>query len=72
MAWKESCAMDERLGFIVDCIRGETSMSELCERYGATIDYRLRAEGEAQRNEFFVDMRRRALIGTDARLQINP
>ena len=36
MAWKESCAMDERLGFIVDCIRGETSMSELCERYGVS------------------------------------
>ncbi|HWH82308.1 MAG TPA: ATP-binding protein [Burkholderiaceae bacterium] len=34
---------------------------ELCERYGATIDYRLRADGAAQRNEFFVDMQRRAL-----------
>jgi len=34
---------------------------ELCERYGATVDYRLRAEGFSQRNEFFVDMQRRAL-----------
>ena len=34
---------------------------ELCERYGATIDYRLRAVGEGQRNEFFVDMQRKAL-----------
>ena len=34
---------------------------ELSERYGATIDYRLRAEGVAQRNEFFVDMQRRTL-----------
>ena len=34
---------------------------ELCERYGATIDYRLRADGAAQRNEFFVDMQRKAL-----------
>jgi two-component system sensor histidine kinase PilS (NtrC family) len=34
---------------------------ELCERYGATIDYRLRAEGVAQRNEFFVEMQRKAL-----------
>ena len=34
---------------------------ELCERYGATIDYRLRAEGVGQRNEFFVDMQRRSL-----------
>lgn len=34
---------------------------ELCERYGATIDYRLRAEAPGQRNEFFVDMQRKAL-----------
>ena len=34
---------------------------ELCERYGATIDYRLRASGEGQRNEFYVDMRRKTL-----------
>ncbi len=34
---------------------------ELCERYGATIDYRLRAESVGQRNEFFVDMQRRTL-----------
>ncbi|MDE2094030.1 MAG: PAS domain-containing protein, partial [Burkholderiales bacterium] len=31
---------------------------ELCQRYGATIDYRLRAIGEGQRNEFYVDMQR--------------
>ena len=42
---------------------------ELCERYGATIDYRLRTDGDKQRNEFFVDMRRRALIAGDARFQ---
>jgi two-component system sensor histidine kinase PilS (NtrC family) len=34
---------------------------ELCERYGATIDYRVRADGAGQRNEFFVDMQRRPL-----------
>lgn len=34
---------------------------ELCERYGATIDYRLREEATGQRNEFYVDMQRRAL-----------
>jgi two-component system, NtrC family, sensor histidine kinase PilS len=45
---------------------------ELCERYGATIDYRLRAEGVAQRNEFFVDMQRRALGPFDARLHLSP
>ncbi|MEO8806861.1 MAG: ATP-binding protein [Burkholderiaceae bacterium] len=40
---------------------------ELCERYGASLDYRLRAVGEAQRNEFFVEMRRRALNPAEAR-----
>ena len=45
---------------------------ELCERYGASIDYRVRAAGEAQRNEFYVDMRRRALGPADARLHPSP
>jgi two-component system sensor histidine kinase PilS (NtrC family) len=31
---------------------------ELCERYGASIDYRLRPYRGSQRNGFFVDMRR--------------
>jgi two-component system, NtrC family, sensor histidine kinase PilS len=43
---------------------------ELCERYGATIDYRLRAVGESQRNEFFVDMQRKALGSAEARLHL--
>jgi len=43
---------------------------ELCERYGATIDYRLRAVGDGQRNEFFVDMQRRALGPAEARLHL--
>jgi two-component system sensor histidine kinase PilS (NtrC family) len=43
---------------------------ELCERYGATIDYRLRAEGVDQRNEFFVDMQRKALSQGDGRLHL--
>ena len=45
---------------------------ELCERYGASIDYRLRAVGEARRNEFFVDMQRRALDTPEARLHLTP
>jgi two-component system sensor histidine kinase PilS (NtrC family) len=45
---------------------------ELCERYGATIDYRLRAEGEGQRNEFYVDMQRKALGPVEARLHLTP
>jgi len=43
---------------------------ELCERYGASIDYRLRTDGDKQRNEFYVDMRRRPLSPGDGRLQL--
>ncbi|SHM24745.1 PAS domain-containing sensor histidine kinase [Rhizobacter sp. OV335] len=39
---------------------------ELCERYGARIDYRLRAASEPNRNEFFVAMRRKPLAGIEA------
>ncbi len=45
---------------------------ELCERYGATIDYRLRAVGEGQRNEFFIEMQRRPLGPAEARLHLTP
>ena len=34
---------------------------ELCERYGARIDYRLRSASEANRNEFFIALQRRPL-----------
>jgi two-component system sensor histidine kinase PilS (NtrC family) len=34
---------------------------ELCERYGASIDYRLRADPAGMRNEFFVNMQRKPL-----------
>lgn len=43
---------------------------ELCERYGATIDYRLRAEGVGPRNEFFVDMQRKALGPAESRIDL--
>jgi two-component system sensor histidine kinase PilS (NtrC family) len=39
---------------------------ELCERYGASIDYRLRTPGDSTRNEFNVVMQRRALEDSDA------
>jgi two-component system sensor histidine kinase PilS (NtrC family) len=45
---------------------------ELCNRYGASIDYRLRDVGEARRNEFFVDMQRRASDTPQARLNPTP
>ena len=45
---------------------------ELCERYGARIDYRLLPPGQRHRNDFFVDMRRGALQPADARLHLTP
>ena len=33
MSWRESCAMDERVRFIVDQLTGLWTMTELCERY---------------------------------------
>ena len=38
---------------------------ELCERYGARIDYRLLSPEEPRRNDFFVDMRRGVAKATD-------
>lgn len=43
---------------------------ELCERYGATIDYRLRGEAHAARNEFFVMMHREPLETPEASLNL--
>ena len=43
---------------------------ELCERYGARIDYRLLSADAPRRNEFFVEMRRAALHPAEARLQL--
>jgi len=34
MPWNETCAMDERMMFIADCLRGEVPMTILCDRYG--------------------------------------
>lgn len=33
MPWREVCPMDERTRFIVECLRGEETMTELCRRY---------------------------------------
>src|SRR5271169_5075878 len=43
MPWKETCVMDEKTAFIVECLRGELPMTALCERYGISRDtgYRL-------------------------------
>ena len=38
---------------------------ELCERYGASIEYRLRPDG--QRNLFLVTLRRETAVSIDAR-----
>ena len=44
---------------------------ELCERYGASIDYRLLPAGSLQRNEFFVAMRRQVLTDSEARMNLS-
>ena len=45
---------------------------ELCERYGASIDYRSRPPGGPHSNEFFVVMRRLPLADNEARLHLSP
>jgi two-component system sensor histidine kinase PilS (NtrC family) len=45
---------------------------ELCERYGASIDYRLRQGSGTDRNEFFVAMRRSVLSAPEARAHATP
>jgi two-component system sensor histidine kinase PilS (NtrC family) len=44
---------------------------ELCERYGARIDYRLLPPEEPRRNDFFVDMRR-GVVQTAERATLTP
>ena len=34
MAWRETCVMDERLRFVVACLAGDESFSELCRQHG--------------------------------------
>ena len=42
---------------------------QLCEQYGASIDYRVRPAAEANRNDFVVNMRRRSGLTAEAGLQ---
>ena len=34
MPWKETCAMEERMKFVLECLEGEWSKAELCRIYG--------------------------------------
>ena len=43
---------------------------ELCERYGARIDYRLLPPDAPRRNEFYVDVRRAVLHPSESRLRL--
>jgi putative transposase len=36
MPWRETCVMDERMGFIAACLEGRESVSELCRQYGVS------------------------------------
>jgi putative transposase len=53
MGWKETCALDEKLRFVAERLRGEVSMVESCVRYGISretgyeVMRRYRAEGAA-------------------------
>ncbi|MDL2337264.1 MAG: ATP-binding protein [Pseudomonadota bacterium] len=42
---------------------------QLCEQYGASIDYRMRSAAEPNRNDFFVNMLRRDWVNSETRLQ---
>jgi len=50
MPWNETCAMNERMGFVVDWQRGEDSFSDLCRRYGVSrkTGYKLARRFEAE------------------------
>ena len=45
---------------------------ELCERYGARIEYRLLPPEAPRRNDFFVAMRRAVLLPSETRLHLTP
>jgi putative transposase len=34
MPWKETCVMEERMRFVVECLEGEVSKADLCRIYG--------------------------------------
>ena len=34
MPWREICPMEERARFIIECVRGELTMTALCRQYG--------------------------------------
>src|SRR5262245_36332106 len=34
MPWKETCVMDEKMAFVVACLRGEETMTALCAAFG--------------------------------------
>src|SRR4029077_5411786 len=38
MPWKETCAMDEKMSCIVARLKGDMTMTELCEQFGVSRD----------------------------------
>ncbi len=47
MPWSEPSVEDQKLLFVADCLRGDESMSVLCERYGIS-----RQTGYVWKNRF--------------------
>src|SRR5579871_4001040 len=50
MSWKETCAVDEKMAFIVEYLRGDEPMTTLCQRFGVSREtgYRLLRRYEAE------------------------
>ena len=36
MPWRETCAMDERMRFVLSCEAGDESFAEVCRGYGVS------------------------------------
>ncbi len=60
MPWKETQVTDERMSFIVECRRGDATMTELCELYGISrkTGYKLLARFAAEGATGLVDRSR--------------
>ena len=34
MPWERTCPMEERMKFVIECMRGELGMAEVCRSFG--------------------------------------
>ncbi len=61
MPWKESQSSDERLKFIAQVLSGESTMTDLCQRFGVSrkTGYKWKKRYEVGGPAALVDLRRR-------------